>query len=140
MIYTMSFTKSHQVCIEAYWSIDLHAHNNISRKPYIDSRMTPSHLALSQGYSVKVTQIVKPYNSLRSRPLSMCQATDKELGHMLLLNINRKPCMGSPLVRLHMPLMTLRGLCQRRSLSFQRLISRKGDKISLRKWEYFTLK
>ncbi len=29
-----------------------------------------------------------------------------ELGHMLLLNINWKVCMGSPLVQLHLSLVT----------------------------------
>ena len=31
---------------------------------------------------------------------------------MLLLNINRKAYIGSPLVQLHVTLVTFRGLCQ----------------------------
>ena len=38
-----------------------------------------------------------------------------ELGHMLLLNINRKACMGSPLVGLHLTFVTLKGHCQGQS-------------------------
>ncbi len=34
-----------------------------------------------------------------------------ELGHMLLLNINRKTCTSSPLVRLHLTFVTLKGEC-----------------------------
>ena len=38
-----------------------------------------------------------------------------ELGDILLLNINGKAYMGSPLVRLHLTLVTLKGQCQGRS-------------------------
>ncbi len=31
---------------------------------------------------------------------------------MLPLNINRKACMGSPMARLHLPLVTLKGYCE----------------------------
>ncbi len=39
----------------------------------------------------------------------------EQLGHMLLLNINKKAYMGSPLVRLHLTIVTLKRL---RSLKF----------------------
>ncbi len=35
-----------------------------------------------------------------------------ELSHILLLNINRKVCMESPLVQLHLTFLNLKGHCQ----------------------------
>ncbi len=49
--------------------------------------------------NVKATQIFKAYKVV-------------ELGHMLLLNINRKACFGSPSVRLQLILVNLEGQCQ----------------------------
>ena len=46
---------------------------------------------------------------------------------MLLSNINRKACMGSPLVLLHLTLVTLKG--QSRSLRFRKVISAKGAEL-----------
>ncbi len=46
-----------------------------------------------------------------------------ELDHML--NINRKAHLGSPLMRLHLTLVTLKVQCQGDS-DFRRLISRNG--------------
>ena len=48
--------------------------------------------------------------SLRFRSLIPCKGA--ELGHMLLLNINRKAYMGSPLKQLHVILVTFKCLCQ----------------------------
>ncbi len=46
---------------------------------------------------------------------------------MLLINVNRKACMGSQLMRLHLTLVTLNGQCQGYSdFGFRRLISREG--------------
>ncbi len=47
--------------------------------------------------------------SLRFRNISRKGA---ELDHMLLLNINRKVSMESPLVQLHLTFMNLKGHCQ----------------------------
>ncbi len=48
--------------------------------------------------------------SLRFRSLISCKGA--ELGHMLPLNINTKAYMGSPLMQLHLTLVTLKDLCQ----------------------------
>ena len=48
--------------------------------------------------------------SLRFRSFISCKRA--ELGHMLLLNINTKACMGSSLMQLHLTLVTFKGLCQ----------------------------
>ena len=48
-----------------------------------------------------------------------------ELGHMLLLNINRKVCRGTPLVQLHVTLVTLKGHCHDHS-DFEGLYLVKG--------------
>ncbi len=54
----------------------------MNRKPYMENPMTPSHLTLSNLERSKSRSLI-----FRS-PIS-CKGA--ELGHMLLLNINRKP-------------------------------------------------
>ncbi len=54
---------------------------------------TPSHLTLSDLERSKS-------RSLRFRSIISCKGV--ELGHVLLLKVNRKPCMGSSLVPLHL--------------------------------------
>ena len=49
-------------------------------------------------------------SSLGIRSRTSCKRA--ELGHMLLLNINRKSYMGNPLVRLHLTWVTLKCHCQ----------------------------
>ena len=39
---------------------------------------------------------------------SLISYKEAELGHMLLLNINRKECMESPLVQLHLTFLDLK--------------------------------
>ncbi len=67
------------------------------------SALALSHLTLNDFEWAKS-------RSLRFR--SIISRKGAELGHMLLLNINRKAYMGSPLVRLHLTLLTLKGQCQ----------------------------
>ena len=45
-------------------------------------------------------------------PISKALYLVKELGHMLLLNLNTKAHIGSPLIQLHLTLVTFKGLCQ----------------------------
>ena len=75
-----------------------------------------SHLTLSDLETSKS-------RSFRFRSLMSCKGA--ELGHMLLLNINRKPCMGSPMTPSHLTLSDLEK-SKSRSLIFRRIISRKG--------------
>ncbi len=65
--------------------------------------MTPSHLTLSDLERSKS-------RSLRFR--SILTHKGAELGHILLLNINRKAYMGSALAQLHLTLVTLKGQCK----------------------------
>ncbi len=51
-----------------------------------------------------------------------------ELGHMLLLNINRKQCMGGPMTPSHLSLSDLER-SKSRSITFRSLISRKGAEL-----------
>ena len=52
---------------------------------------------------MKVTQISKR---------NIISSKEADLGHMLVLNINSKVCMESPLVQLHLTFMNLKGHCQ----------------------------
>ncbi len=63
--------------------------------------MAPSHVTLIDlgRIKVKVTEISMSYISYRSTVI----------GHMLLLNINRKVCMGSPMALWHLTLGDLEG-------------------------------
>ncbi len=65
---------------------------NMSRKAYMESRMTPSHLTLSDLERSKS-------GSLTLRSIISCKGAD--IGHMLLSNINRKTYMGSPMTLSH---------------------------------------
>ncbi len=62
--------------------------------------MTPSHLTLSDLERSKSM-------SLRFRSLICYKAA--EFGHMLLLNINRKSYMGSPVTLSHLTFSDLKG-------------------------------
>ncbi len=68
---------------------------NINRKPYIRSWMPPLTFGVEWPWKVKVkvTLILKLISRKRT-----------ELGPMLLLTINRKPYMGSPLTSSHLAL------------------------------------
>ena len=79
------------------------------------SPITLSHLTLSDLERSTL-------RSLRFR--SLISLKGAELGHMLLLKINRKPYMGSPMTRSHLTLSDLERSMSR-SLRYQRLISRK---------------
>ena len=46
------------------------------------------------------------------RFLSLISCKGAELGHMLLLKLNRKAYMGSSLMQLHLTLVTVKGLFQ----------------------------
>ncbi len=83
------------------------------------SLMTSSHLTLSD---------LERLNSrpLRFRNLISCKGA--ELGHMLLLNINRKAYMGSQIRLSHLTLSDLER-SNLRSLTFQSLISCKGAEL-----------
>ncbi len=59
---------------------------NISRKPFIGSPVTPSHLTLNG---------IESSNPRPPRFRSIIPRKGVEYGHMLPLYINRKPCMGS---------------------------------------------
>ncbi len=87
---------------------------NINRKAYV------SICAITFGLSDLDRS---ESGSLKFRSIICRKGAD--LGHMLLLNINRKVCMGSPLVQLH--LTSLEGHCQGHSDSM--LISRKGAEL-----------
>ncbi len=71
-----------------------------TRKPYTWSPMTLSYLILSDLERLKVW-------SRRCR--SIISHKGAELGHILLLKINRKVHMGGPFVQLHLTLMTFKG-------------------------------
>ncbi len=62
--------------------------------------MTPSHLTLSDLERSKS-------RSMRFRSLTHASRKGAELGHMLLLNINRKGYMGSPMTLSHLTLSDL---------------------------------
>ena len=64
--------------------------------------MTLSHLTLSDSERSKLRSLI--FRSISHK--------GEELGHMLLLNINRKSYMGSPSVWLNFILGTLKGQCQ----------------------------
>ncbi len=81
--------------------------------------MTPSHSTLS-GLGRSQSR------SLRFRSLLSCKGAD--LGHMLLLNINRKAYMWSPITLSHLTLSDLERP-NSRSLRFRSLISRKGVEL-----------
>ena len=68
--------------------------------------MTPLHLPLSD---------LEGQNQVHSAFEALMSCKGAELGHMLLLNINTKPYMGSPLMQLHLTLVTFKGLCRRDS-------------------------
>ncbi len=76
--------------------------------------MTPSHLTLSALERLKS-------RSLGFRTLISCKGA--ELGHMLLLNINRKAYMGTPMTLSHLTLSDLERSISR-LLRFQNRISR----------------
>ena len=63
----------------------------ISRKQYVESQMAPSHLTLRNPERSKSM-------SLRFLSLTCISCKGADLGHMLLLNINRKAYIGSPMV------------------------------------------
>ena len=77
----------------------------------MESQKTPSHLTLSD------------LERLKSRCLISCKGP--ELVHMLLLNINRKPYMGSPMTLSDLTLSDLER-SKSRSLRFGSLIFCKG--------------
>ncbi len=60
------------------------------------------------------------------RPYNTCKGS--ELGHMLLLDINRKAYMWSPMTLSHLTLGDVES-SHSRSLRFQSLISRKGAEL-----------
>ncbi len=96
---------------------------NIDRKPYtcMGSPMTVSNLTLSDLERSKSRSMSK---SLTFPSLIFRKGA--QLGPMLLLIINRKPCMGSTMTASH---LTLNDLEKSRSLGFQSLITRKGDRV-----------
>ncbi len=67
------------------------------------SATTPSHSTLSDFEKSKS-------RSFTFRSLMFCKRA--ELGHMLLLNIDMKSYAGSPLMRLHLTLVTLKDQSQ----------------------------
>ena len=81
--------------------------------------MAPSDLTLSD---------LERSNSRSIRFQSVISREGAQLGHMLLLTINRKPYMASPITP---SLLTLSDLerSKPKSLRFQSLISRKGGKL-----------
>ena len=62
-------------------------------------------------------------SDLRFQSLIFCKGA--ELGPMLLLNINRKPCMGNPVALSHLTFSDLE-MSKSRALIFQSLMSRNG--------------
>ncbi len=76
---------------------------NISRKPYMESPTTLSHLTLSD---------LKRSMSRSLRFRSLISRKRAELGHMLQLNIDRKAYMGSLMGCLYFTLVTLKDQCQ----------------------------
>ncbi len=84
------------------------------------SPMTLSHLTLSD-LERSISRSLR-FKTLISRK-------GPELGHMLLLNINRKPYMGSPVTLSHLTLGDLER-SNSRSLRFRSLISCKGAELS----------
>ena len=76
---------------------------NSTRKSYMESPMTLTRLTLSDLESSKS-------KSLKFR--SVISRKGAELGPTLQLIINRKAYVGSPFVRLHLTLVTLKGQCQ----------------------------
>ncbi len=81
----------------------------------METPMSPSHSTLSDLKSSKS-------RSLRFRSLIFCKGA--ELGHVLPLNINRKPYMGSLMTLSHLTVSDLEWSISR-SLGYQRFISRK---------------
>ncbi len=81
--------------------------------------MTSSHLTLSD---------VQRSNSRSLTFCSLIYHKGAELGHMLLLNINRKAYVGSPMTLSHLTLSDLER-SKSRSLKFRKLISRKGAEL-----------
>ena len=77
---------------------------NINKKPHMGSPMTLSHLTLSGLERSKST----PF-----RFRSFVPRKGADLDHTLLLNINRKACMGESIG----------------AITFRRLISRKGPQL-----------
>ena len=77
--------------------------------------MAPSNLTLSD---------LERLNSRSIRFQSIISRKGTKLGHMLLLTINRKPYMASPMTPSLLPLNDLER-SNSRSLGFQSLISRK---------------
>ncbi len=73
---------------------------DITRKSYTWSPMTLSHLTLRDLGRSKSRS--RRYRSIMSHKRA-------ELGHMLLLEINRKVCMGGPFMQLHLTLMAFKG-------------------------------
>ncbi len=73
---------------------------NINRKAYIGSQMTLSHLTLSDLERSNPRSLIYTFQSLIS-----CKGT--ELGHMLLLNINRKAYKESPMTSSRLTLSDL---------------------------------
>ena len=59
-----------------------------------------------------VTLIVRGQGHSDFETLYIVFCKGAELGHMLLLNINRKVCMESPLVQLHLTFVNLKGHSQ----------------------------
>ncbi len=81
--------------------------------------MIPSHSTLSD---------LERSNSRSLRFWSLVSRKRAELGHMFLLNINRKPYIGSSMTLSHLTLSDLETSISR-SLRYQRLISRKKAEL-----------
>ncbi len=90
----------------------------VNRKPCMASPMT-SHLTLSD---------LERSNSRSLRIQSLISCKGAELGHMLLLNINRKAYMGSQMRLSHLTLSDLESL-NSRSFTLQSLVSCKGAEL-----------
>ncbi len=83
----------------------------------MESSVTPSHLTLND---------LERSNSRSLRFWNFVSCKGAELGHMVLLNINKKPYMGSPMTLYYIwPWVTLERLISR-LLRFQRLICHKA--------------
>ncbi len=88
-------------------------------KAYVGSPMTLSYLTLSD---------LEKSNSRSLRFRSLLSRKRAELGHMFLLNINRKPYVGSPMALSDLTLSDLEKSTSK-SLRYQRLIYRKAAEL-----------
>ncbi len=79
---------------------------HINRKPYMGSRMAPSHLTLGD---------LERSNSRSPTFRSLISHKRAYLGPMLLLNSNRKPCMASLMPPLDLTLSNLESQSQSHS-------------------------